>query len=64
VKADEEFAIDKVRQNSPCLPIGDNLHLILAGKACEAGTAIYRCAIREEAQGSRDGTKDVRFSPL
>lgn len=36
----------------------------MAGKACEAGTAGYRCAIREEAQGSGDGTKDVRFSPL
>jgi hypothetical protein len=51
VKADEEFAIEKVRSAALLKSLHAHYVVVLKGKAREAGTTGYRRTVREEAQG-------------
>ena len=57
VKADEEFAIEKVC-DSQCSP-RSLLISVSVGQTRQARAASHRCAIRKETQGRRGCAKDV-----
>jgi len=61
VKADEEFAIEKVVLVVECdTGFTDGL-ILFTGEARKAGAASYRCSVRKETQRVRGRTEDVRI---